>query len=93
VKQYQKLLEMDNVNLEFETDALKAIASEAIKRNTGARGLRAIIESIMLDVMFDVPSRTDVNHCLITQEVVQNKIMPMLTLAKADKKSKKEESA
>jgi ATP-dependent Clp protease ATP-binding subunit ClpX len=94
VKQYQKLLEMDNVHLEFESDALVAIASEAIKRNTGARGLRAIIESIMLDVMFDVPSRTDVNHCLITKDVVQNKIMPTLTLAKtAEKKNKKEESA
>lgn len=94
VKQYQKLLEMDNVNLEFEPDALAAIASEAIKRSTGARGLRAIIESIMLDVMFDVPSRTDINHCLITKDTVQNKIVPTLTLAKAEKKNnKKEESA
>lgn len=93
VKQYQKLLEMDNVQLEFEPDALEAIAAEAIKRNTGARGLRAIIESIMLDVMFDVPTRTDVNHCLITKEVVQNKIKPALTLAESDKKNKKEESA
>jgi len=94
VKQYQKLLEMDNVKLEFEPEALAAIAAEAIKRNTGARGLRAIIESIMLDVMYDVPSRTDVNHCLITKETVQNKIAPTLTLIKQDKKaSKKEESA
>lgn len=94
VKQYQKLLEMDNVQLEFEAEALAAIAAEAIKRNTGARGLRAIIESIMLDVMFDVPSRTDVNHCLITKDVVANKITPTLTLAKNDKKNgKKEESA
>jgi ATP-dependent Clp protease ATP-binding subunit ClpX len=93
VKQYQKLLELDNVKLEFEASALKAIAVEAMKRSTGARGLRAIIESIMLDVMYDVPSRTDINHCLITQEVVQNKIIPMLSLAKPDKKSKKEESA
>jgi ATP-dependent Clp protease ATP-binding subunit ClpX len=93
VKQYQKLLELDNVKLEFEASALKAIAVEAMKRSTGARGLRAIIESIMLDVMYDVPSRTDINHCLITQEVVQNKIIPMLSLAKPDKKNKKEESA
>jgi ATP-dependent Clp protease ATP-binding subunit ClpX len=93
VKQYQKLLEMDNVHLEFEPDALVAIAAEAIKRNTGARGLRAIIESIMLDVMYDVPSRTDINHCLITKDTVQNKIVPTLTLAKAEKKNKKEESA
>jgi ATP-dependent Clp protease ATP-binding subunit ClpX len=93
VKQYQKLLEMDDVQLEFEPGALEAIASEAIKRNTGARGLRAIIESIMLDVMFDVPSRSDINHCLITREVVQNKIAPTLTSVKLDKKNKKEESA
>src|SRR6185312_16285066 len=64
VKQYQKLLEMDNVHLEFDQEALEAIAKEAIKRNTGARGLRAIIEGIMLDVMFDIPSRTDVTSCL-----------------------------
>ena len=94
VKQYQKLLEMDDVQLEFEPEALQAIANEAIKRNTGARGLRSIIESIMLDVMYDVPSRTDVNYCLITKEVVQNKIKPLLTVAKPDKKAnKKEESA
>lgn len=90
VKQYQKLLEMDNVQLEFEQEALEAIAAEAIKRNTGARGLRAIIESIMLDVMYDAPSRDDVNHCLITKEVVERKINPTLSLVD---KNKKEESA
>ncbi|WP_274366268.1 ATP-dependent protease ATP-binding subunit ClpX [Paenibacillus thermotolerans] len=93
VKQYQKLLEMDDVQLEFEPGALEAIAGEAIKRNTGARGLRAIIESIMLEVMYEVPSRNDINHCLITKEVVQNKIAPTLTSVKIDKKNKKEESA
>ncbi|MCL6457231.1 MAG: ATP-dependent protease ATP-binding subunit ClpX [Gorillibacterium sp.] len=90
VKQYQKLLEMDNVGLEFTPDALEAIAKEAIKRSTGARGLRAIIESIMLDVMFDIPSRTDVSKCLITKEVIQDKIAPLLTTKEA---KKKEESA
>ncbi len=69
VKQYQKLLEMDNVELEFERGALEAIAKEAIKRNTGARGLRAIIESIMLDVMYEIPSRDDVQKCIITEKV------------------------
>lgn len=98
VKQYQKMLEMDNVALNFEPDALDAIAKEAIKRNTGARGLRSIIESIMLDVMFEVPSRTDVASCTITKEVVQQKIVPELVTkdnASTDKKSskKKEESA
>ena len=79
VKQYQKLLEMDNVELEFEREALEAIAKEAIKRNTGARGLRAIIESIMLDVMFEVPSRDDVTKCIITEETVSKKLAPLLS--------------
>ncbi|GBF73941.1 ATP-dependent Clp protease ATP-binding subunit ClpX [Paenibacillus sp. 598K] len=90
VKQYQKLLEMDNVTLDFEQPALEAIAKEAIKRNTGARGLRAIIEGIMLDVMYEVPSRDDVNTCLITEKVVQDRIMPELS---SKKPKKKEESA
>ncbi|BBH19190.1 ATP-dependent Clp protease ATP-binding subunit ClpX [Paenibacillus baekrokdamisoli] len=90
VKQYQKLLEMDNVKLEFEAAALDAIAKEAIKRNTGARGLRAIIEGLMLDVMYEVPSRDDVSTCLITEKVVMDRIMPELTPKKG---KKKEESA
>ncbi|XEC93212.1 ATP-dependent protease ATP-binding subunit ClpX [Paenibacillus tarimensis] len=90
VKQYQKLLELDNVKLDFEPAALEAIAKEAIKRNTGARGLRAIIEGIMLDVMYEVPSRDDVTSCLITEKVIQEKIMPELSLKKG---KKKEESA
>ncbi|QHT62096.1 ATP-dependent protease ATP-binding subunit ClpX [Paenibacillus lycopersici] len=90
VKQYQKLLEMDNVKLEFEMAALEAIAKEAIKRNTGARGLRAIIEGLMLDVMYEVPSRDDVSNCLITEKVVQDRIMPELVSKKG---KKKEESA
>ncbi len=80
VKQYKKLLEMDNVELTFEEDALKAIASEAIKRNTGARGLRSIIETIMLDVMFELPSRDDVKECIVTKESVINKVAPRLRL-------------
>lgn len=90
VKQYQKLMELDNVELEFEMDALRAIASEAINRNTGARGLRAIIESMMLDVMYDLPSRTDVNKCVITEKTVKEKMPPQL--GKSDSK-KTEESA
>jgi len=97
VKQYQKLLDMDNVSLSFDADALDAIAKEAIKRNTGARGLRSIIEGIMLDVMFEVPSRNDVASCNITKEVVQQKIIPELVTKDSnnDKKpsKKKEESA
>ncbi|MFC3798363.1 MULTISPECIES: ATP-dependent protease ATP-binding subunit ClpX [unclassified Cohnella] len=90
VKQYQKLLEMDNVKLDFEQGALEEIAREAIKRNTGARGLRAIIEGIMLEVMYEVPSRDDVNSCVITEKVVRDKIAPELTNKKT---KKKEESA
>ncbi|WP_248927447.1 ATP-dependent protease ATP-binding subunit ClpX [Paenibacillus hamazuiensis] len=93
VKQYQKMLEMDNVTLEFTPEALEAIAKEAIKRNTGARGLRAIIESIMLEVMFEAPSRTDVNNCVITKEVVADKIIPTLTHKDDQPSKKKEESA
>ncbi len=93
VKQYQKLLELDNVKLEFDQEALEAIAKEAIKRNTGARGLRAIIEGIMLDVMFEVPSRNDVSNCVITRKVVQEKISPELKLRDGKGANKKEESA
>jgi ATP-dependent Clp protease ATP-binding subunit ClpX len=94
VKQYQKLLQMDNIDLEFKDDAIRAIAKEALKRNTGARGLRAIIEDIMLNVMYEIPSRTDVSKCVVTKDVVGKKEEPLLVTA--DPKSrrvKKEESA
>jgi ATP-dependent Clp protease ATP-binding subunit ClpX len=78
VKQYQKLLEMDEAELSFTDGALHEIAKEAIKRNTGARGLRSIIESIMLDVMFELPSREDVVKCIITEEAVKHKSSPEL---------------
>ncbi|WP_371368434.1 ATP-dependent Clp protease ATP-binding subunit ClpX [Sporomusa rhizae] len=92
VKQYQKFLEIDNVQLEFKEDALRAIAAEALKRNTGARGLRAIIEGIMRNVMYDIPSRTDIAKCIVTKEVIVNKEEPMLVAAER-KSKKKEESA
>ncbi len=79
VKQYQKLLSLDGVELEFSDGALRQIAKEAIKRNTGARGLRAIIEQIMLDMMYELPSRDDVNKCQITEETVRDKVKPLLT--------------
>ncbi|WP_209122007.1 ATP-dependent protease ATP-binding subunit ClpX [Alkalihalobacillus sp. BA299] len=78
VKQYQKLLEMDEVELEFTEEALSAIAKKAIERKTGARGLRSIIEGIMLDVMFDLPSREDIAKCVITKEAVEDNQMPKL---------------
>ncbi len=91
VKQYQKFFEMDGINLEFKEDALQTIAREAMKRNTGARGLRAIIEDIMLEVMYELPSRDDITRCTITKEVVDKKEQPILLTV--DRKKKKEESA
>lgn len=73
VKQYQKLLKMDNVHLEFQSDALRAIAKEAYRRKTGARALRSILEELMLDVMYELPSRKDVSACTITQEMVEKR--------------------
>ncbi len=92
IKQYQKFLEIDNVQLEFKEDALQAIAGEALKRKTGARGLRSIIEGIMRNVMYEVPSRTDVARCVVTKEVVLSKEEPVLVTAER-KTKKKEESA
>lgn len=80
VKQYQKMLELDDVELEFEEEALREIAKRAIERKTGARGLRSIIEGIMLDVMFELPSREDVQKCVITAETVRGEKAPLLIL-------------
>ena len=73
VKQYQKLLNMDNVQLDFKPEALKAIAQEAYRRKTGARALRGIVEELMLDVMYELPSRKDVTRCTITKEMVEKR--------------------
>ncbi|HIK31719.1 MAG TPA: ATP-dependent protease ATP-binding subunit ClpX [Oscillatoriales cyanobacterium M4454_W2019_049] len=73
VKQYQKLLGMDNVELEFQPDALRAIAQEAYRRKTGARALRSIVEELMLDIMYELPSRKDVTRCTITREMVEKR--------------------
>ena len=73
VKQYQKLLNMDSVKLEFNLEALKAIAQEAYRRKTGARALRGIVEELMLDVMYELPSRKDVNVCTVTREMVEKR--------------------
>ncbi len=80
LKQYQVLLGMDKVILEFEEDAVMEIAKLAIERKTGARGLRAILEDIMLDVMFEIPSRKDVEKCIITKENVISHTTPELVL-------------
>ncbi len=78
VKQYQKLFEMDDVELVFEDDALDAIAEEALKRNTGARGLRAILENVMMDIMFDIPSRDDIARVRITRDAILGAGAPLL---------------
>jgi ATP-dependent Clp protease ATP-binding subunit ClpX len=91
VKQYQKLLEMDNVALEFEQEALTAMAEEAVKRNTGARGLRAIVETLMRDVMYELPSRNDVKKCVVNREAVLGAREPKLI--GAGERKKKEETA
>ncbi|MEB3356387.1 MAG: ATP-dependent protease ATP-binding subunit ClpX [Synechococcales bacterium] len=73
VKQYQKLMKMDNVHLEFKADAIRAIAKEAYRRKTGARALRGIVEELMLEVMYELPSRKDVSRCTITKEMVEKR--------------------
>ncbi|MEG9297014.1 ATP-dependent protease ATP-binding subunit ClpX [Mangrovibacillus sp. Mu-81] len=80
VKQYQKMLELDDVELEFTDDALLEISKKAIERKTGARGLRSIIETMMLDVMFDLPSRDDIKKCIITKETIIEDAAPQLIL-------------
>jgi len=77
-KQYTKLLEYDGVQLEFEPEALSAIAKEAIKRHTGARGLRAIVEQAMLDVMYDLPGDNTVKKCIITKDTIEKREKPIL---------------
>jgi ATP-dependent Clp protease ATP-binding subunit ClpX len=79
VKQYQKLLSFDNVKLKFTDKANTAIAKEAISRKTGARGLRAILEEVMLDVMYEIPSQQHIKECVITDDVIINKEKPILT--------------
>jgi len=86
VKQYRKLFELDGVDLEFKEDALRSIAEEALRRNTGARGLRAIIEDVMLEVMYEVPSRYDVTKVAITKDVIEKKEKPLLVTVDAKRK-------
>jgi len=84
-KQYIRLFEMDGVKLEFERDALLEIVRMAKQRKTGARALRSIFETIMLDLMYEIPSRNDIKHCIITKEFVQKKSDPILTYKRVKK--------
>ena len=80
IKQYKKLFKYDKVELEFEQEALEAIVDKAIERKTGARGLRSIIEEIMRDIMYDIPSNPKIEKCTITKETVTDKKGPELTM-------------
>lgn len=93
VKQYQKLFEMDNSQLEFTDEALAQIAQEAIKRKTGARGLRSILEDIMLEIMYELPRRNDIQKCVVTKEVVLNREEPIIVTSDRKKGKKKEVTA
>jgi ATP-dependent Clp protease ATP-binding subunit ClpX len=92
-RQYERLFELDGVELEFSTDALAAIADQALLRGTGARGLRAILEEVLLNVMYDVPSRDDVAKVVITGEVVREKVNPTLVRRDAKPSTAREKSA
>ena len=89
IKQYQKLLEMDDVELEFTDDALDAIVDKAIERKTGARGLRSIIEEIMRDIMFEIPSTPNISKCIITKDTVLNKAKPQIEIDENKKEKAK----
>ncbi len=93
VRQYSKLFELDNVELEFTSDALEAIADQAVLRGTGARGLRAIMEEVLLSVMYEVPSREDVARVVINRETVLDHVYPTLVPREAQKRPPREKSA
>ena len=78
LRQYQKMLEMDGVELEFRDDAVKEIAQKAFKEKTGARGLRSIIETMMLEIMYEIPDHKDIEKCIITKNVVEGTGKPKL---------------
>jgi ATP-dependent Clp protease ATP-binding subunit ClpX len=93
IKQYQKFFEFDGVELEFAQDALEAIADQCILRGTGARGLRAVLEEVLLNVMYELPSREDVTKCVIDEKVVLDKVNPTLVPREKQAKQPKERSA
>jgi ATP-dependent Clp protease ATP-binding subunit ClpX len=93
VKQYQKLFEMDGVELEFTKTALEAVADQAILRGTGARGLRAIMEEVLLPVMYDIPSRSDVAKVVITEQTVRENVNPTIVARQPTRRERREKSA
>ncbi|GAA1282724.1 ATP-dependent Clp protease ATP-binding subunit ClpX [Saccharothrix xinjiangensis] len=93
VKQYQKLFEMDGVELEFTRTAMEAVADQAILRGTGARGLRAIMEEVLLPVMYDIPSRSDVAKVVITEQTVKENVNPTIVARQPSRRERREKSA
>jgi len=91
VKQYEKFFAMDNIELEFTDDALVAIAAKALERDTGARGLRSVVENTVLDIMYELPSRPEIRKCIITKEVIEENADPILEIE--DELLEEEESA
>ena len=92
-RQYSRLFEFEDVELEFKDDALEAIADQAILRGTGARGLRAIMEEVLLSVMYEVPSRDDVARVVITREAVLENVNPTIVPRETPKRERREKSA
>lgn len=93
VKQYKRLFELDDIELEIEDDAVKAIAHKAMEKKTGARGLRTIMEGAMRDMMFELPSRDDVEKCIITKSCIEDNVKPTLVFKDKPLEIKQEESA
>ncbi len=93
LKQYKKLFQMDGVELEIEDDAISRVAEKAIERKTGARGLRSILERVMTDIMYDIPSREDITKCIITKGTIDYNTGPALVLVESKRNKKSEESA
>ena len=91
VKQYEKFFAMDDIELEFTDEALKSIAAKALERDTGARGLRSVVENAVLDIMYDLPSRPEIKKCIITKEVIEENADPILEIE--DDSLEEEESA
>ena len=93
VKQYLRLFEMDGVELEFTQDALEAVADQAIHRGTGARGLRSIMEEVLLPVMYDIPSRDDVAKVVVTKDTVLHNVLPTIVPRKREPRERRDKTA
>lgn len=88
VKQYQRLFSLDNVELRFEDDAIVEIARKALERKTGARGLRSIMENVLMDVMYQIPSDDTIQLCVVTKEVIEGKSEPLVVHREPTRKAK-----